>query len=57
MDGDIWELRPLKNRILFAFWHKDTFILLHQFEKKTPKTPKRELEKAKINYFDFLERV
>lgn len=44
--NDIWELRPLKKRILFAAWNGDGFILLHQFQKKTQKTPRRELEKA-----------
>ena len=43
---EIWELRPLRNRILFAAWCVDGFILLHQFQKKTQKTPPREIEKA-----------
>jgi phage-related protein len=56
LDGDIWELRPLRNRILFAV-HKDgVFVLLHYFMKQSAKTPKKEIEKAKRNFADFIER-
>lgn len=34
LEDDIWELRPLKNRILFAGVIDNRFILLHQFVKK-----------------------
>ena len=27
IDGDIWELRPGKNRVLFFFFKNDTFVL------------------------------
>ena len=37
LDGDIWELRPLSNRILFAFYKENTFILLHSFSEKNSK--------------------
>lgn len=47
LEGEIWELRPLRDRILFAYFAKDKFILLSQFIKKTQKTPRREIEKAK----------
>ena len=53
---DLWELRPLKDRIFFAYWKDDTFVLLHHFVKKTPKTPKREIEQAGRNLKDWLER-
>ena len=45
--GEIWELRPIKDRILFAYLEKDKFIILTYFIKKTQKTPKREIERAK----------
>lgn len=35
--GEIWELRPQGNRILYAYYENDTFILLHHFKKKTRK--------------------
>ncbi|MBP3849106.1 MAG: type II toxin-antitoxin system RelE/ParE family toxin [Pyramidobacter sp.] len=56
LDGDIWELRPVDNRILFAAWIEDVFILLHVFIKKTQKTPRKEIEKAKKELNDFRER-
>lgn len=56
LDDDIWELRPLRDRILFVAWDSEGFILLHVFQKKTQKTPKREIEQAKREYLDFLER-
>ena len=57
IDGNIWELRPLDNRIFFFYWKDDTFVLLHYFVKKTQKTPSREIDKARSNLADFLERV
>ncbi len=56
LDGDIWELRPLKDRILFAGWDGNTFVLLHTFVKKTQKTPVREILKAKHEFADFVKR-
>jgi len=56
IDGDIWELRPLSHRILFFYWHNNKFILLHHFMKKTKKTPQKEIDQAKRNLKDFLER-
>ena len=31
IDGEIWELRPLDNRILFAYYKGNSFILLHHY--------------------------
>ena len=56
IDGEIWELRPLRDRFLFAAWDGSDFIILHQFTKKTQKTPPREKEKAKRNLHDYFER-
>ena len=56
LDGEIWELRPLSNRILFAGVVDGKFVLLHQFPKKTQKTPKREIEQAKRELADYMER-
>ena len=56
LDGEIWELRPLRDRILFAGVVGGKFVLLHQFLKKTQKTPKREIEQAKKELEDYLER-
>jgi len=56
LDGDIWELRPIRDRILFAAIVGGRFVLLHCFMKKTMKTPLREIEQAKRELADFLER-
>ncbi|MDI9461817.1 MAG: type II toxin-antitoxin system RelE/ParE family toxin [Saccharofermentanales bacterium] len=56
LEGEIWELRPLRDRILFAAWSRGQFVLLHCFMKKTQKTPKREIEHAKRYLQDFAER-
>ena len=54
LNDDIWEFRTLFKRTqyrLFAFWDKtdetDTLVIsTHGIEKKTQKTPKKEIEKA-----------
>mgnify|MGYP002868908735 CR=1 FL=1 len=56
IDGEIWELRPSRDRILFAAWIGDSFVLLHQFMKDTQKTPRSEIEKARRELADFKER-
>lgn len=56
LDGNIWELRPLRDRILFFAYIENEFVLLHHFQKKTQKTPKREIERAKKEMRDFIER-
>jgi len=56
LDGEIWELRPVRDRFLFATWTDGCFILLHHFMKKTQKTPPREIEQAKRELEDFKER-
>ena len=56
LDGEIWELRPLDNRILYAYHKDNKFILLHHFIKKTKKLPPRELEQAKRNLAEHIKR-
>ena len=56
LDGEIWELRPLEDRFLYAYYKDNKFIVLHHFVKKTKKIPKRELLKAKRNLKDYMER-
>lgn len=56
LDGEIWELRPIRDRILFAAWDGQNFILLYHFMKKTQKTPKQEIDQAKRNLAEYRER-
>jgi phage-related protein len=56
LDEQIWELRPVPNRILFGVMKGRRIILLHYFRKKTKKTPKNEIEKAKREYINWINR-
>ncbi len=69
--SNVWDfleqlrVKSLKNKdariqyrqaILYFFCEKDNFVLLHTFRKKTKKTPRREIEKAKLERDDYLKR-
>ena len=56
LEDGIWELRPGNNRVFYFFYENNTFVLLHQFRKKSQKTPKREIAKAKSERIDYLSR-
>ena len=56
LDKEIWELRPIRDRILFASMCNNKFILLSIFMKQTQKTPKNEIEKAKRLLLDYKNR-
>jgi phage-related protein len=56
IEGDIWELRPLNDRFFFFAWRGAHFVLLHHFIKKTQKTPRKEIDQAKRNLKDYMER-
>ncbi|MBO4900858.1 MAG: type II toxin-antitoxin system RelE/ParE family toxin [Lachnospiraceae bacterium] len=55
LEDGIWELRPGNNRIFFFFYDgAGTYVLLHQFRKKSQKTPTNELKRAKAERSDYL---
>lgn len=57
IDEDIWELRPGYNRVFYFYYDKsETYVLLHHFRKKSQKTPKREIVKAKNERNSYLLR-
>lgn len=56
IDGKLYELRPGNNRVLFFFINGDEFILLHAFPKRTRKTPKKEIDKAKTEMKEYKRR-
>ena len=56
VEGDLWELRPLKNRIFFFYWKDKQFVLLHYYIKKSQKLPLKEIKTARRNLKDFWER-
>ena len=45
LDGEIWELRPLKNRFLYAYYKDNKFIILHHFVKKHRKRQNEKLNR------------
>ena len=41
IDGDLWELRPLRNRVFFFYWKNNKFVMIHHYIKKSQKPPGR----------------
>ena len=60
LEGKLWELRVESNtniyRIVYAFSPGRRIVLLHGFQKKTQKTPRREIETAARRFEDFQAR-
>lgn len=56
LGGELWELRPLRDRIIFVGWVNGSYVFLHQFMKKTQKTPTREIEQARRELEDLKTR-
>lgn len=56
IEDDLWELRPIRDRIFFISWYGDSFVLLHHFLKKSQKTPRKEIEAAKRKINDLKSR-
>ena len=49
IEGEIWELRPIPNRVFFATLEDNQLILLHQFRKNPKKHLKEKLNKLNVN--------
>jgi phage-related protein len=56
IDGSLWELRPLANRIFFFYRKNNTFVMLHLYIKKSQKTPVGEINQARSKMKDYIER-
>ena len=56
IEGNLWELRPLSNRIFFFYWKDNKFVLVHYYIKKSQKAPKKEIKKAMFNMKDWIKR-
>ena len=56
IEEDIWELRPGNNRVFYFYHNQQAYVLLHHFRKKSQKTPKREIIRAKAERDDYLRR-
>lgn len=61
LDDGIFELRGKVgsdiSRVLYFFYYNKKIILTNEFIKKTQKTPKTEIDKAKKYRSDYLERI
>ena len=42
--------------VFFFYFENGTYVLLHQYRKKTQKTPKREIKKAKQERKEYLQK-
>lgn len=47
IEGDIWELRPLRNRIFFFYWKENKIVLLLYYIKKSQKCLTRNSKRQK----------
>ena len=56
LNKEIWELRPLRDRILFAYLDNNIFILLSHFMKQTKKTLYKEIVRAEKLLKDYKNR-
>lgn len=60
LEGKLWELREESKtniyRLVYAFLPGKRVLLLHGFEKKVQKTPRRELRLAERRLEDFIKR-
>ncbi len=61
LEGKIWELRRTSDgniyRVLYFFFTGRRIVLVHGFQKKTDKTPRREIEIAERRMEDFINRT
>lgn len=60
LEGKLWELREESRtnifRLLYFFFSGRRIVFLHGFQKKTQKTPRRELETAQKRKQRFIDR-
>jgi phage-related protein len=60
LEGKLWELRRESDtniyRLIYCFHSNRRIVFLHGFQKKTQKTPRREIEIAKRRLNTFLEQ-
>jgi phage-related protein len=60
LEGKLWELRRASSgnvyRLLYFFFTGRKIVFVHGFQKKSQKTPPREIETAKVRMSDYLSR-
>jgi phage-related protein len=55
IEGDLWELRPGDNRLLYCVYTNRQFVILHGFRKTTQETPERHKRIARARMLELLE--
>lgn len=60
LDGKLWELRRASGgniyRLMYFFFSGRKIVFLHGFQKKSQKTPRREIETAQTRMEDYIRR-
>ncbi len=60
LDGKLWELRRASDgniyRMVYFFFSGRKIVFVHGFQKKTQKTPRREIDLAQKRMEDYLQR-
>ncbi len=60
LEGDLWELREESRtniyRVVYFFFTDRRIVFLHGFQKKSQRTPRRELTIARQRHREFLAR-
>lgn len=56
LDSEIWELRPIPNRVFFAVMKDKQIVILHHYRKKSQRTPDHELAQARREFKDWQVR-
>jgi phage-related protein len=60
LEGKLWELRRSSRgniyRLLYFFFTGKRIVFVHGFQKKTQKTPRKEIETAVSRMNDYVER-
>ena len=61
IEGKLWELRRASNgnifRVMYFFFTGRRIVFVHGFQKKTQKTPRREIETAEKRMDEFIKRA
>ena len=61
LEGKLWEVREESRgniyRVMYFFFTGRRIVLIHGFQKKTQKTPRREIEIAQQRLDDFIRRI
>ena len=57
LDGRLWDLRPSPHRLIYFAIKGRRFVIFHGFQKRTRRTPRREIEVARRRMQRVLEGI